>query len=112
MAIPMLNKEDVVEREDPINMEEGLNRSIIEDDKRIEEEDGLKERLKNNGGHKKDIREKIIEFLKSQGYLYTEGDQEFDDETNDIFGKDGTLIEMTITTGIDSKVMDQIMIIR
>lgn len=96
MPIPILNKENVVDKEDPINMETGLNKSISEDDKRIEEEIN-------------DIREKIIEFIKNQGYLYTEGDQEFDDETNDIFGKGDTLIEITITTGVDNEVMKQIM---
>lgn len=107
MSIPILSKEEV-DREDPINMETGLNRSIIEDDKRIEEDDGLNERSKSNGGSKKDIRDSIIEFIKNQGYLHTEGEQEFDDETNDIFGKDGTLIELAITTGIDDGVMKQV----
>lgn len=105
----MLRKEDVMDGEyDPINMEIGLNRSIAEDDQRIEEEEGLKERAKNNGGSKKDIREKIIEFVKSQEYLYTPCEQEIDGETNDIFAKDDVLIEIAITNGVDKDVIKQI----
>jgi len=62
-----------------------------------------------DNGDNGDIRKKIIEFIKNEGYQYTEGDQEFDDETNDLFGKDGTLIEISITIGIDNEVMKQIM---
>lgn len=110
MSIPILSKEDVMDREDdPINMEIGLNRSIVEDDQRIEEEEGLKERAEHNGGSKKDIREKIIEFIKSQGCLHTPCEQEFDDETNDIFAKDDILIEIAITSGVDREVIKQIM---
>lgn len=110
MSIPILRKEDVMNREDdPINMEIGLNRSIVEDDKRIEEEESLKERAKNNGGSKNGIREKIIDFIKSQEYLYASCEQEFDDETNDIFAKDDVLIEIAITSGVDREVIKQIM---
>ena len=65
-----------------------------------------------DNGDNGDIRKKIIEFIKNEGYQYTEGDQEFDDETNDLFGKDGTLIEISITIGIDNEVMKQIVFIR
>lgn len=110
MSIPILNKEDVMNREDdPMNMEIGLNDSILEDDKRIENEEGLKERAKNNVGSAKGIREKIIDFLKSQEYLYSQCEQEFDDETNDIFAKDDVLIEIAITNGVDRGVIKQIL---
>lgn len=92
--------------EDHIIKEIGLNRSIVEDDNRIKEGDGLQERARNN---EKDIREKIIDFIKSQGYLYTPCEQEFDDETNDIFAMDDVLIEIAITSGVDQDVIKQIM---
>ena len=44
ISIPILKKEDVVDGEDPINMESSLNKSIADDDKMIEEENGLLER--------------------------------------------------------------------
>lgn len=109
MSMPILRKEDVIYREDPINMETGLNKSVVEEDNRIEEENGLIGRIENNGGHKKDIRDMIIDFVKSEGYSHTEGDKDFDDETNDLFAKDDILVQMTITTGIDETVIRQIM---
>lgn len=108
MPIQMLSKEKV-EKEDPINMDMNLNKSIVEEDKRIEEAYELEERLKNNGGSKKDIREKIIDFIKSQGYSYAQGRQEFDDETSDLFAKGDILIEVAITIGIDNEVIKQMM---
>ena len=108
ISIPILKKEDVVDGEDPINMESSLNKSIADDDKMIEEENGLLERSENNGGHKKDIRDKVIDFMRKEGYFHTEGETDFDDETNDLFSNDSTLIDVTITTGIDNKVIMQV----
>lgn len=108
MSIPILKKEDVVDGEDPINMESALNKSIADENKRIEEENGLLERSENNGGHKKDIRDKIIDFMIKEGYPHTEGERDFDNETNDLFSNDDILIEITITTGIDNEVIRQI----
>jgi hypothetical protein len=91
MSIPIQNKEDVVYKseEDPINMEKGIEEEINEEN--ID-----------------DIRRKIVDFMKSLGYSYAEGEREFDDETNDIFTKGNTLIELAITVGIDSEVIKQI----
>ena len=107
MPIQILNKENVMEKEDPIGMEVALNKSIIEEDERIEKEDELLERVRNNGGHKKDIREKIIEFIKSQGYAHAPGKKEVDYETTDLFGKDDVLVEVVITGGIGTDVIRQ-----
>ncbi len=106
MPIQLLSKEKV-EKEDPINMELNLNKSLKEEDKRMEEAYELEERSKNNGGSKKNIREKIIDFMKSQGYSYAQGRQEFDDETSDLFGKGDILIEVAITIDIDNEVVKQ-----
>jgi hypothetical protein len=110
MSIPILSKEAVVykKEEDPINMEIGLSESICAEDKKIEEEmsHGVAVGDEKNVG---DIRRKIIDFIKSQGYLHTEGEREFDDETNDLFTKGDTLVEMAITIGIDNGVIKQIM---
>lgn len=65
------------------------------------------ERVGNNGENKKGIREKIIEFIKSQGYIHSPGEKEVDYETTDLFGKDGTLVEVIITDGIDTDVLGQ-----
>lgn len=122
MSIPILSREDVVykKEEDPINTELGLSESIAEDDKATEEddkateEDGSQKAEESqetvvNGGEKvDDIRRKIIDFIKSQGYAYAEGEREFDDETNDMFTKGGTLVELAITIGIDNKVIKEI----
>jgi hypothetical protein len=98
MSIPILNKENVVhtKEDDPVNTETGLSESIDAEDKKIDEE-GID-----------DIRRKIVDFIKSQGYAYAEGEREFDDETNDIFTKGGTLVELAITIGIDNEVIKQI----
>ncbi len=66
----------------------------------------MDEELKNLG---MEIRRKIIDFIKSQGYSHTEGEKEFDDETNDMFARDGTLVEVTTTVGVDNEVIKQIM---
>lgn len=107
MSIQLLSKEKV-DKEDPINMDMNLDKSIREEDKRMEDIYELQERSKNNGGNKKDIRDKIIDFIKSQGYSHTQGKQEFDDEINDLFANGDTLIEVVITTGIDNEVIKQI----
>lgn len=88
-------------------MEIGLTDSV-ENVKRIEEDEyhDIKESDNENID---DIRRKIIEFMKSLGYLYTEGEREFDDEINDLFGKGNTLVEIAITVGIDNEVIKQIM---
>jgi hypothetical protein len=98
MSIPILNKEDVAytKEDDLANTEIGLSESIGTDDKRIDEESI------------DDIRRKIVDFIKSQGYAYAEGEREFDDETNDIFTKGSTLVELAITIGIDNEVIKQI----
>lgn len=106
MPIGILRKEDVINK-DPIDMEVGLDKSILEEDERIEKEDELLNRAGNNGGNKKDIREKIIEFIKSQGYVHAPGGKEVDYETTDLFGKDGVLVEVAITDGIDAEVLRQ-----
>lgn len=89
-------------------MEIGLTDSVDENGKRIEED----EYHDINAGDKEsidDIRRKLIDFMKSLGYSYTEGELEFDDEINDLFGKGGTLVEIAITVGIDNEVIKQIM---
>lgn len=102
MSIPIQNKEDVIykKEEDPINMETGLKDSIDDDNKKIEEE--------INEESIDDIRRKIVDFMKSLGYSYSEGEREFDDETNDLFTKGSTLIELAITVGIDNEVIKQL----
>ena len=110
MSIPILKAEDVTYKEDdPINTGVGLDKIIEEEDKRVEEEDGLVERAGNNGGSKKDIRTKIIEFVKGQGYLHTPGEKEFDDESSDLFAKDDVLVEIAVTNGVDREVIGQLM---
>lgn len=108
MSIPTLNKEDVLykKEEDPIDMEIGLSESVDAEDKKIEEESH--DAAENIEESIDDIRGKIIEFMKSRGYAYAEGEREFDDETNDLFAKGGTLVELAITVGIDKEVIDQI----
>lgn len=56
MVIEILRKEDVVDK-DPINMEVDINRSIIEDDARIEQENELLGTVGNNGESRKQWRE-------------------------------------------------------
>jgi hypothetical protein len=109
MLVSMLKKEDVVNKEedDSVHTDVGLNESIGTDDKRIEEE-GSQRTDTNSGESIDDIRRKIVDFIKSQGYAYSEGEREFDDETNDIFTKGGTLVELAITIGIDNEVIKQI----
>ena len=110
MSIPILKAEDVTYKEDdPINTGDGLDKIVEEEDKRIEEEDGLVERAGNNGGNKKDIRTKIIEFVKSQGYSHAQYGQELDDEYSDLFSKDDILIEMAVSNGVDREVIGQLM---
>ncbi len=104
MQIEILSKEKVID-EDPINMDLNLERCLIEEDKRIEEDYEIQEKTKID----KDIREKIIDFITSQGYSYAKGDQEFNDETNDLFASGETLVEVVITTGIDDKIIEQMM---
>lgn len=108
MSISIQNKDDVVykKEEDSISNEIGLKESIDTEDKKIE--DGSQDATVNNEESIDDIRRKIVEFMKSHGYSYAEGEREFDDETNDLFTKDNTLIELAITTGIDDEVIKQI----
>lgn len=108
MQIEILSREKVVD-EDPINMDLNLERCIIEEDNRIEEAYESQERAKINEDSIKDIREKIIDFITNQGYSYAKGEQEFNDETNDLFASGGTLVEVVITTGIDDKIIEQMM---
>lgn len=112
MSIPMQNKRDVVynKEDDPMYNEIGLKESIDEEDKKIEDgpHDGSHDAEANNEESIDDIRTKIVDFIKSQGYSYAEGEREFDDETNDLFTKGGTLIELAITVGIDKEVINQI----
>ncbi len=108
MQIPILRKEEV-SKEDPINMDLNLDRCIREEERREEEDFALKDRANNNGGRKKDIRDKIRELIKSEGFSHTEGEEQFDDETSDLFAYGGTLIEVVITTGIDEEVIKQMM---
>jgi hypothetical protein len=110
MPIPILGKEDVVYKreEDYIHMETGLSESIDAEDNKIEE-GGTHDVTVNNEKSVGDIRRKIIDFIKSQGYAHAEGEREFDDETNDLFTKDGTLVEIAVTIGVDNEVIKQIM---
>ena len=108
MAIELLNKEKV-DKENPIDMDNNLDRTILEEDKRMEDAYDLQERLKSNGGRKKDIREKIADFVKSQGYSHSQGKQEFSDETSDLFANGDILIEVIIINGMDREVIEQIM---
>lgn len=111
MSIPMLRDEDVVykKEEDPVHTEVGLSESIAEEDRRIKGENDSSDTVTNGGEDIDDIRRKIVDFIKSQGYSYVEGEREFDDETNDLFTKGGTLVELAITIGVDNEVIKQIM---
>ena len=110
MSIPIPNKEDVVynKEEDPINKEIGLSESVNEEDNKIEENEPLGTIVSSEEGID-DIRIKIVNFMKSQGYSYAEGEREFDDEISDIFAKGSTLVEIAITVGIDEEVIKQLM---
>jgi hypothetical protein len=108
MQIPILREEEV-NKEDPINMDLNLDRCVREEEKREEDDCALKDRANNNGGSKKDIRERIIDLIKSQGFSHVEGKEEFDDETSDLFAYGETLVEVVITTGIDEEVVKQMM---
>ena len=110
MSIPILNKEDVAynKEEDPIHKEIGLSESVDEEDNKIEE-DGPHDNTVNIEEGIDDIRRKIVDFMKSKGYSYAEGEREFDDEISDIFTKGSTLVEIAITVGIDEEVIKQIM---
>ena len=69
MDIPMLNKEDVDDKDN-------------------------------------DIRDQIIEFMKSKGYKCSHGEP--GDDIRDFFAKDTTLIEVIITEGVDKEVLEQV----
>lgn len=75
MSIPLYNKEDVIEKKDT---------EIIEEEK--------------------DIREQIIEFLKSKGYKH----QEFIDDESDIFTNGEQLIQVVINEEIPDEILTQI----
>ncbi len=98
MSIPILDK-SVVKEEDPINMDEALDKILKEDE--------CEERKEGDEGQ--DIREKIIAFIKNEGFSYKEGPQEIEDETSDLFAKNDMLVEMIITSGVDKNVLDEIM---
>jgi len=54
----------------------------------------------DTNGEDKDIREQIIEFLKSKGYRHVPSGQAFSDETSDFFIKDEQSIEIIISDEI------------
>jgi hypothetical protein len=109
MSVLILKKEDAAykKEEDSANTEPGLRDSIAIENKVIEE--GSHGATTNGEENIDDIRRKIVDFIKSQGYTYAEGEREFGDETNDLFTKGGTLVELAITIGVDSEVIKQIM---
>lgn len=80
MDIPLLSKEDI-EKEN-INKED------------IGEED-------------KDIREQIIEFLKSKGYKHVPIGQAFTDETSDFFIKDDHSVEVILSDDVPEELLEQ-----
>lgn len=107
--IPILDKSVVIE-EDPINMDAGLEKSIEEDDRRIEEEMARGpdyEEIVDDVATS--IREKIVDFIKKNGFSYNERDREFDDEISDLFAKNDILVEVIITSGVEKGVIDQMM---
>lgn len=104
----LLSKEEIKE-EDQMIADLRLERYIEKEEKIIGEECDLIERSKGNGGTKKSLRDKIIDFIKSQGCSHKEENGEFEDETTDLFAQNGTLIEVVITTGIDNEVVDHMM---
>ena len=77
MSIPLLNKEDV-EKEDV---------EIY--------------------GEEKDIREQIIEFLKSKGYKHLPDSHTFVDDESDLFVNDEQLIQVIIDDEIPGEIIEQ-----
>ena len=80
MEIPLLNKEDVEKEDIDIGEEE------------------------------KDIREQIIEFLKSKGYKHLPGnqvDQVFKDDDSDFFANGEQLIQVIISDEIPEEIIVQ-----
>lgn len=55
------------------------------------------------------IRDEIIEFLKRKGYKYAPSEEEFEDETNDFFTKEGQLIQVIINDEIPDEVLEYMM---
>jgi hypothetical protein len=109
MPIPILNKEDMVYKKDMVGKEDdNANVKIRKEESGIEEE-GNKKTKTSSEENVYDIRGKIIDFIKGKGYDHKEGRREFDDETNDLFAKGCTLVELTITVGIDSEIIKQFM---
>ncbi len=100
--IPILDKSVVIE-EDILDMEAGLEKSIAEEDRRIERE-LIDEYIVENDDN---IRGKIADFIKNYGFVHAKGNQEFDNETSDLFAKNGTLVEIVITSGVDKGLLDQ-----
>ncbi len=105
MSIPILDK-SVVKEEDPINMDAALNKILKEDECEERKEGNECEERKEGDEY---TREKIIAFIKNEGFSYKEGPQDVEDETSDLFTKNDKLIEMIITSGVDKNVLDEIM---
>lgn len=62
---------------------------------------------KENGSDLIDIRDQLIEFLQSKGYKYVPTEEEFEEETTDLFIKEDQLIDITITDNIPKEVLEQ-----
>ena len=76
MEIPLLNKEDVEKEDIDIGEEE------------------------------KDIREQIIEFLKSKDYKHLPGSRTFE-EVSDLFVNDEQLIQVVISDEVPDEILEQ-----
>lgn len=54
------------------------------------------------------IRDKMIEFLKGNGYIHMPTtEEEFEDETTDFFTKGEQLIQITINDSIPEEIINQ-----
>lgn len=58
------------------------------------------------GGENKDIRSKIIELLKSEGYNYVPADQMFVNETYDLFIKDEKSVEIIFSDDMPEGILN------
>lgn len=109
MSIPILNKEDVVQEKhgDDTNTDIESKNTMV--DSSVAKDDERQIATADSEENVDDIRKKVVDLMKNNGYVYVEGENEFKDETNDMFTKGGTLVELSITIGIDKEVIKQFM---
>ena len=54
------------------------------------------------------IRDEILEFLESKGYRHATSEDDFGDETNDFFTKDGQMVQVIVSNEIPDEILDLI----